>query len=252
MISILKPGKDSALPLSYWPISLLDAICKLFENIILARILRDISLRGLMRDEQFGFKLRHSTSPQLARLVERITRNFGEKTLTGTVFLDVAKAFDTVSIDGLLSKLKLLNFPSYNLLVPPASDVRSVLPDGFFISSKHARWGGLGWIDFPCPFQSLRQRHITLEPSRVSPLRGLLGSHSNVPQTDAARQLPGVLPQRPSTVVERIENRHKCFQEQRDDIPACRTALHSAPTSHTLRGTNQMSRNYSLYWGNLR
>jgi len=50
---------------------------------------------------------------QLARLVERITRNFGEKRLTGTVFLDVAKAFDTVWIDGLLYKLTLLNFPSY-------------------------------------------------------------------------------------------------------------------------------------------
>jgi hypothetical protein len=50
---------------------------------------------------------------QLARLVERITRNFGEKRLTGAVFLDVAKAFDAVWIDGLLYKLTLLNFPHY-------------------------------------------------------------------------------------------------------------------------------------------
>jgi hypothetical protein len=49
---------------------------------------------------------------QLARLVE-ITRNFGEKRLTGAVFLDVAKAFDTVWIDDLLYKLTLFNFPSY-------------------------------------------------------------------------------------------------------------------------------------------
>jgi hypothetical protein len=49
----------------------------------------------------------------LAGLVERITRNFGEKRLTGAVFLDVAKAFDTVWIDGLLYKLTLPNFPSY-------------------------------------------------------------------------------------------------------------------------------------------
>jgi hypothetical protein len=53
-----------------------------------------------MRDEQFGFRPRRSTSLQLARLVERITRNFGEKMLTGAVFLDVAKAFHTVWIDG--------------------------------------------------------------------------------------------------------------------------------------------------------
>jgi hypothetical protein len=66
-----------------------------------------------MRDEQFGFRPRHSTSLQLARRVERITRNFGEKRLTGAVFLVVAKAFDTVWIDGFLYKLTLLNFPSY-------------------------------------------------------------------------------------------------------------------------------------------
>jgi len=50
---------------------------------------------------------------QLACLFERITRNSGEKRLTGAVFLDVAKAFGTVWIDGLLYKLTLLNFPSY-------------------------------------------------------------------------------------------------------------------------------------------
>jgi hypothetical protein len=50
---------------------------------------------------------------QLARLVERITRIFGQKRLTGTVFLDVPKAFDTVCIDDLLYKITLLNFPSY-------------------------------------------------------------------------------------------------------------------------------------------
>jgi len=65
-----------------------------------------------MRDKQFGFRPRHSTPLQLASFVERITRNFSEKGLTGAVFLDVAKAFDTVWIDGLRYKLTLLNFPS--------------------------------------------------------------------------------------------------------------------------------------------
>jgi hypothetical protein len=112
VISILKPGKIPALPSFYQPISLFDTIGKLFEKILKARIIHEVSERGMLRDEQFGFRPRHSTSLQLARLVERITRIFGEKTLTGTVFLDVAKAFDNVWIDGLLYKLTLLNFPS--------------------------------------------------------------------------------------------------------------------------------------------
>jgi len=68
-----------------------------------------------MRDEQFGFRPRHSTSLQLARAAERITRNFCKKRLTGAVFLYAAKDFDTVWTDGLFYKLTLLNFPSYTV-----------------------------------------------------------------------------------------------------------------------------------------
>jgi hypothetical protein len=39
---------------------------------------------------------------QLACLVERINRNFDDRRLTGAVFLNVAKAFDTVWVEGLL------------------------------------------------------------------------------------------------------------------------------------------------------
>ena len=63
-----------------------------------------------MRDEQFGFRPRCSTSLQLSFLVERITRNFGEKSLTGEFILDVA--YDTVWIEDLLYMLTLLNLPS--------------------------------------------------------------------------------------------------------------------------------------------
>jgi hypothetical protein len=41
VVSILKPGKDSAMPSSYRPISLLDSIGKIFEKIFLARISHD-------------------------------------------------------------------------------------------------------------------------------------------------------------------------------------------------------------------
>ena len=66
-----------------------------------------------------------------------------------------------------------------------------------------------GRIDLPCPLQSVCQRHaFTLAPRPAGPLRGRHGHHSHVPQADAACQLPEVIPQRPSMVVERLENRH--------------------------------------------
>jgi hypothetical protein len=212
VISILKPGKDPALSSSYQLISLLDTIGKLSENFLLARILHEVNVRGLMRDEPFEFRPKHSTSLQLARLVERITRYFGEKRLTGAVFLDVAKSFDTVWIDGLIYKLTLLNLPSY-FVHTISSYLRGRTFEASFQTSMSYRRGmragvAQGVLISPVR-QSLRQRHaLTLTTRLVSPLRGRHGHHSHVPQADAARQLPGVLPQRPSTVIERMENLH--------------------------------------------
>jgi hypothetical protein len=48
----------------------------------------------------------------LARLVERVKGNCGEKRLAGAVFLDVSKTFDTFWIERLVYKITLLNIPS--------------------------------------------------------------------------------------------------------------------------------------------
>jgi hypothetical protein len=102
VVSVLKREKDPMLPPSYGPISLLDTVGKLFEKILLPRVLREVNECGLIRDEQFGFRPTESTMLQLVRLIERINRNFDDRRLTGAVFLDVAKAFDTVRVKGLL------------------------------------------------------------------------------------------------------------------------------------------------------
>jgi hypothetical protein len=43
VVSILKPGKDPTLPSSYRPISLFDTVAKLFEKILLDRVLREVN-----------------------------------------------------------------------------------------------------------------------------------------------------------------------------------------------------------------
>jgi hypothetical protein len=68
-----------------------DTVGKVFEKILLARVLREVSERGLIRDQQLGFRPRLSTTLQLARLFERVNRNFDERRLTSEVFLDVVK-----------------------------------------------------------------------------------------------------------------------------------------------------------------
>jgi hypothetical protein len=65
-------------------------------------------------------RLKESTSLQLPRLVERVTRKFGEKRLTGAVFLYVSNAFDNVLVVGLLFKLMVFKFPSYVVKTIPS------------------------------------------------------------------------------------------------------------------------------------
>jgi hypothetical protein len=121
-----------------------------------------------MRDEQFGFRPKHSTSLQLARLIEIITRNFGEKRITGAVFLDVPKAVDNVWIDGILYKITLLNFQSYK-------SIQSHRTSGVGRSKHPSRRPhhlveacGLGWTYLSCPLQSVCRHALTLPPRRVS------------------------------------------------------------------------------------
>ena len=164
-----KPGKGPALPSCYRPISLLDTIGIVFEKNLLATILHVVNESGLLRDEQFGFIPGHSTSLQLARFIERIARNVCEKRPTGAVFLDVAKAFDTVWIEGLLYKLTLLKFPSY-IVHTISSYLRGRTFEASFqtdISSMHAGRGGSGRIDLPDLLQSACQR-TCLHPRTTS------------------------------------------------------------------------------------
>jgi retron-type reverse transcriptase len=70
--------------------------------------------------------------------VERICRNVGEKRPTGAVFLDVAKAFVTIWIDGLLYKRTLLNLPSY-LFHTISSYLRGRTFEASFLTASSSR-----------------------------------------------------------------------------------------------------------------
>jgi len=142
MIFLLKREKHPALLSSYRSISLLNTIGELFEKILLARILHEVSMRGLMRDERFGFRPRYSTYLELSRLVERITRHFGVKEANRRSLprpdQSLRYRLDRwPPLQANTPKLPVLHSPN-KLLLPPWSDVQSVLPDGHVISSRHA------------------------------------------------------------------------------------------------------------------
>jgi hypothetical protein len=62
-------------------------------------------------DEQFGFRPKHSTADQFIHVTEFISLGMNQRRSTGAIFLDVAKAFDTVWHDGLVYKLHTEGLP---------------------------------------------------------------------------------------------------------------------------------------------
>ncbi|GBP66279.1 Probable RNA-directed DNA polymerase from transposon BS [Eumeta japonica] len=95
-MSIHKPGKPRDLPASYRPISLLSGLGKLFEKILKTRLSDHLLGKGLIIDEQFGFRPAHSCPQQVLRLVEYVSEGFETERSTVAIFFDVAKAFDRV------------------------------------------------------------------------------------------------------------------------------------------------------------
>ena len=200
-----------------------------------------------MRDEQFGFRPRHSTFLQLARLVERITRNFGEKRLTDVVFLDVAKAFDTVCIDGLLYTLTRLNFPSY-IVQTISSYLRSQTFEASFQTTTSSRrgmragvaQGGLIspalfslYVDIPSPSHHVELALYADDTAITATFRKptLFASYLESYLNDLQR---------------RLSEWRIAINVSKSSAIIYSRALHPAAPSNTFRGTNPMGRHNSL------
>jgi hypothetical protein len=117
VIPIPKSNKPTTDPNSYRPISLLRTVGKLFERLIASRLTSFVNQQHLLPQEQFGFRKKHSTVSQLARISDHITNGYNLHKHTGMVLLDLEKAYDTVWISGLLYKLITLKLPNYLIFI---------------------------------------------------------------------------------------------------------------------------------------
>ena len=89
---------------TYRPISILPQINRLFEKLLRDR-LYDFVKDKLYR-KQFGFRPKNSTDHPVLDLKETILENCSKKLVSCILFLDLKKAFDSVSHKILLEKLK--------------------------------------------------------------------------------------------------------------------------------------------------
>ncbi|GFW31408.1 probable RNA-directed DNA polymerase from transposon X-element [Trichonephila clavipes] len=108
-----KPKKDTKFAENYRPTSLLSCLGKIYEKIILTRIIDHCDRNTIIPDFQHGFRKETSTQHQLLRVTNKIINGFNTKSYTVGIFLDVKKAFDRMWHDGLIYKMIKLKFPTY-------------------------------------------------------------------------------------------------------------------------------------------
>ena len=99
--------KDSKIKVnSYHPISILPKISKIYEQLIHARLMSFFTKNKTIHKHQFGFQKGKSTEHAVLDIYASILTGLEKKEKACCIFLDFAKAFDTVNHEILLKKLE--------------------------------------------------------------------------------------------------------------------------------------------------
>lgn len=97
---------DNDVVNNYRPISVLPVMSKILEKVLNNRLINYLESKQLLSSNQFGFRQGKSTSDAVSVVVDNVIEHLDKKEKCLCIFLDISKAFDTVSIPLLLFKLE--------------------------------------------------------------------------------------------------------------------------------------------------
>lgn len=103
---LLKSG-DCTQAKNYRPISILPSISKILEKLLYNVLLSFVVKHDIINKKQFGFQKKSGTISAVTELVTLLQRALDNpsKKLASAIFIDLAKAFDTISHKAILNKL---------------------------------------------------------------------------------------------------------------------------------------------------
>ena len=108
VVPICKSGGHASMD-NYRPISILPVMSKIMEKAVNVQLQRYLQRFDLLSPFQAGFRQHHSTESAVLYFTDEI-RSAESGKLTGALFIDLRKAFDSVPHKELLSKLRRFGF----------------------------------------------------------------------------------------------------------------------------------------------
>ena len=105
VIPLYKNG-DKTILQNYRPISILPSFSKIFEKIVFNRLISYLDFNKILCNGQYGFRKNHSTFMALIDMYDKISASIDRKEFSIGIFIDLAKAFDVLDHNILLSKLE--------------------------------------------------------------------------------------------------------------------------------------------------
>ena len=90
---------------NYRPVSLTSHIIKVFERVLVCKIVDYLETKGSLNDNQHGFGRKRSCLSQLLIHHQALIDTLENRKIADVVYLDFAKAFDKVDHGVLMSKI---------------------------------------------------------------------------------------------------------------------------------------------------
>ena len=177
---------------NYRPISVLNILSKVVERVAYNQLSDYLESNNLLNENQFGFRRKRSTRDAVTKFTDHTRENMDKSKVTGALFMDLRKAFDTVNHGCLLSKLpyygitgKEVNwFSSYLFLRSQFVSIDGIASNSEFVTHGVPQGSILGPLLFvllinDLPLQSMNCKVLMYADDTV-----IYFSHKSIPEIE--------------------------------------------------------------------